>query len=94
MDAHTHQRCRDHGTHARHRADGEVDVAGDEDVALANTDEQVLGHGAQQVHNVLPGKDRGVDDAEGNVNDDEAGEGGQSSAHATGVEKPLDGAFL
>ena len=44
----------DHGAHADHRADGQVDVAGDEQVALADADDEVFGHGAQEVDDVAP----------------------------------------
>ena len=94
MHAAGHQRAGDHGAHADHRAGGQLDVAGDEQVALADADDEVLGHGAREVDDVAPREHRGVDQAERDVDDDESGEGRQRRAHAAHAEQPLEEGLL
>ena len=77
-----HERCGDHGGHGDNRTDGQVDVTGDQDNRLANTHQQVLCHGTQQVQNVVDLQDVGVNHAEHQQQDDPACETNQCGAQA------------
>ena len=48
--------CIRDSAHTDHRTNGQVDVAGDQQIALANADDQVFGHRAQQVLDIDGGE--------------------------------------
>ena len=72
----------DHGGHGHHRADGQVNVAGDQDDTLTDAHQQVFRHGAQQVQHVIGLEDIRLDQAKNDVQDNPACEANHRGAHA------------
>ena len=89
-----HQRGGDHGAHAHHRADGQVDVARDHHEALADADQQIFGHGPQQVLDVHHREHLGVHDAKRHIYHDQADKSGEHRARAFDRQQPPYGALL
>ena len=94
VHAHGHQGGGHHGAHADHGTNGQVDVSGDQQVALPNADQQIFGHGPQQVHDILPGKYVPVNQSECHVNDNQSHECCDHRAHSAGAQQTLYGALL